>query len=381
MTNATQHRPLDGVRVIDFSMFVAGPVCTRSLADLGADVIKVEPKEGDNLRNLGPIRDGASAYFGHLNVGKRSLVLDLKQPADLAVALELVRGADIVVENGRPGVMKRLGLDYETLSAMNPRLVYCSISGFGQVGPGAESPAYAQTVQAASGYDLAFMGYQDGQDRPPNTGIFTADILAGVYAFSGVMTALYDRERTGLGQFVDLAMMDCMLNLLPYEFQEAQFPARKRRPVFKPMRTTDGYIMVALVSPRNFSVLFDLLGHKEWDSDPRFATAVGRAEHWDELMVYIEQWTALRSSEECGRVLFDAGIPVTKYKTVREAMQDPQLAARGSISTVRDSVGTFLVPNLPFKLSNALTNPGLAVAKIGEHSKEVREELQKISAA
>ncbi len=153
--------PLEGVRVIDFSIMMAGPYCTRFLADMGAEVIKVETPDGDHIRNLEPLRTGRSAYFGHMNCGKRSVVLDLKKPAAVEAAKGLVSKADIVVENFRPGVAERLGVDYETLAGADARLIYCSISGFGQTGPAADRPAYAQVVQASSGYDIALMKYQE----------------------------------------------------------------------------------------------------------------------------------------------------------------------------------------------------------------------------
>jgi crotonobetainyl-CoA:carnitine CoA-transferase CaiB-like acyl-CoA transferase len=364
-------KPLHGIRVVDFSMFIAGPYCTRYLADLGADVIKVEPPEGDNLRTNAPFRNGASSYFGHVNAGKRSVVLDLKQPDDQARAVALVREADILVENGRPGNMKRLGLDYPTVSATNPRLIYCSVSGYGQDGPAADRPAYAQTVQAGCGYDLTFSRYQDGDGRPPNTGIFTADMVAAVYAFGAVQTALYDRERTGAGQHIDLALLDCMMNLLPYEFQEAQFPAATRRHVYKPMRTEDGYVMMGLISPRNFNSLFDLIGRPDWKTHDTFGNAAGRTAHWDELMASIEAWTRVRTTAQCEQQVAAAGIPVTRYKSVREAMQDPQFAHRGSFSTVADRAGAYQIANLPFRLSNADTRPGPLVPEKGQHTAEI----------
>lgn len=364
-------KPLTGIRVIDFSMFIAGPYCTRYLADLGADVVKVEPREGDNLRTNAPHRDGASSYFGHVNAGKRSVVLDLKQPDDYAQAAALVSEADILVENGRPGNMQRLGLDYPRVAATNPRLIYCSVSGYGQNGPAAQRPAYAQTVQAGCGYDLTFAQYQDGDGRPPNTGIFTADMVGAVYAFGAIQTALYDRERTGQGQHIDLALFDCMMNLLPYEFQEAQFPAARRRHVYKPMKTTDGYVMLGLISQRNFDSLFDLMGCPEWKSHETFGHAAGRMAHWDELMALVEDWTRVRSTAQCEQEAVAAGIPVTRYRSVREAMQDPQFAHRGSFSTVTDSAGSYQIANLPFKLSNADTRPGSFVPAKGQHTAEV----------
>jgi len=370
-TPSAMRKPLAGLRVLDFSMFMAGPYCTRYLADLGADVLKVEPEAGDNLRNGAPLREGCSSYFGQINVGKRSVVLDLKDETQRRRAAALARSADVVVENGRPGTMRKFGLDYESLRDSNPGIIYCSISGFGQSGPGADRPAFAQTMHALCGLDLAYAAYQDGPLRPPNTGIFTADILAGVYAFSGILTALYDRERTGLGQLVDLAMLDAMLNLLPYEFQEAQFPSPKRRPVYKPMRTADGFVMVGLISPKNFDALFDLMGKPEWKADERYGNPQARAENWDELMALVEQWTCQQETEQCVRQVKEAGLAVTRYQTVKEAMRDPQLAARGSVSTVWDDAGTFAVANLPFKMSNAATEAQGRVAALGEHTWQV----------
>ena len=210
MPEPITRRPLHGVRVLDFSMFMAGPYCTRYLADLGADVIKVEPVEGDNLRHASPLREGFSRYFGHINVGKRSVVIDLKANAGREQAHRLAREVDVIVENVRPGTMKRFGLDHASLRARDPRLIYCSVSGYSQEGPGAHLPAFAQTMHAASGLGLAFAGYQDGDRRqPPNTGIFTADILAGLLPFtlsgaatraSGRVPSLGEHTEQVLGQ-------------------------------------------------------------------------------------------------------------------------------------------------------------------------------------
>lgn len=373
MSEATPaRRPLNGIRVLDFSMFMAGPYCTRYLADLGADVIKVEPVDGDNLRNSTPQRDGCSSYFGHINVGKRSVVLDLKSEDGLRHAQRLARQADVIVENGRPGTMGRFGLDQASLRAALPALIYCSISGYGQEGPGAHQPAFAQTMHAASGHDLAFAGYQDGEhQRPPNTGIFTADILAGLHAFSGILTALYDRERTGLGQFVDVSLLDGMLNFLPYEVQEAQFPSAARRPVYKPLRTHDGHVMLGLITQKNFEAMFGLMGHPALAADPRYATPAGRAQHWDALMDAIQAWTAQLGTADCVNRVSQAGVPATPYRTVADVMRDPQVAFRGSLSTVSDRAGEFLVTNLPFKLSGAQTHASGRVPALGEHTHEV----------
>lgn len=373
--NAMRRSVLDGIRVVDFTMFMAGPYCTRYLADLGADVIKVEPPAGDYLRSREPLREGLSSYFGHLNAGKRSVVLDLKQEDAVAAVKRLIARADIVVENGRPGVMKRLGLDYESLSSDNPRLIYCSISGFGQTGPGASRPAYAQTIQAASGFDLAFLAYQDDRSRPANTGIFVADVLVGVYGFSAIMTALHDRSQTGKGSLVDVTMIESMLNMLPCEIQDAQVPDPEPRPAYKPFRTKDGYVMVALVSPKNFEVLFEAVGHPEKIHDPLFSTTAARMKNWDQMLEFIENWTTQYSSGGCVDLLTRAGIPVTKYNTVADAMRDQQLDHRGSLARVTDAAGDFLVPNLPFHLSDASPKVHGTVPRLGEHTQQVLDEI------
>ena len=174
--------PLDGMRVLDFTTTIAGPYCTRMMADLGAEVIKIEAAEGDMMRSRPPLRDGASTSFGQLNAGKQSIVLDLKRPEAQEIARRLLATCDFLVENFRPGVMHRFGLDYETMAKRQPELIYCSISGYGQTGPSSGLAAYAPAIHAASGFDMAHMAYQQGRDRPDNCGIYIADIVTGTYA-------------------------------------------------------------------------------------------------------------------------------------------------------------------------------------------------------
>src|SRR5579871_6197955 len=243
---------LAGVRVLDFTTIVSGPYCTRLLADLGAEVLKIEPPEGDFIRVQPPLRAGKSAYFASLNCGKKSLAVDLRQPEASELMRELAVECDIVVENSRPGVMSRLGLDYASLDKINPHIVYCSISGFGQTGSWAKRSAYAPMLHAASGFDLVNLSYQNGLERPLTSGIMVGDVLGGTYAFGAIQTALLARERTGRGDYIDLAMMDGVLSMLTYEFQEAQFPQPTRPNGFAPTRAKDGYIMIAAVKPNNF---------------------------------------------------------------------------------------------------------------------------------
>src|SRR4029077_3024297 len=200
--------PLDGVRVVDFTTTIAGPHCTRLLADLGAEAIKLEAPEGDMMRSRPPLRNGASTSFGQLNTGKKSMVLDLKRPEAMQIVQRLVANSDVVVENFRPGVMQRFGLDYPALRAVKPDLIYCAISGYGQTGPSAELPAYAPVIHAASGYDLAHLAYQGGDRRPDYCGLYIADVVTGTYAFGAIMTALFQRQLTGAGQLIDVSMLE-----------------------------------------------------------------------------------------------------------------------------------------------------------------------------
>ena len=241
--------PLDGMRVVDFTTTIAGPYCTRMMADLGATVIKIETEEGDMMRSRPPLRDGASTSFGQLNAGKQSIVLDLKRPEAQEVVRRLLAGSDFLVENFRPGVMKRFTLDYEAVAQLQPKLIYCSISGYGQTGPSSGLAAYAPAIHAASGFDMAHLAYQPGRERPDNCGIYIADIVSGTYAFGAIMAALAHRHQTGVGQHIDVSMLETMLTLMVGEVQTAQFPvAPPSRPMFGPVKTKDGYIMPAAVS-------------------------------------------------------------------------------------------------------------------------------------
>ncbi len=261
-----------GLRVLDFSTTIAGPHCARMLADMGAEVVKIEPAEGETMRTRPPVRGRCSSVFGGLNVGKSSLVLDLKSPKAIEVVRRLVAQADILVENFRPGVMRRLKLDYATLQALNPKLIYCSISGYGQTGPSAELPAYAPVIHAASGYDMAHLSYQPGRNRPDYCGIYHADVLTGVYAFGAISAALYQRQGSQRGQHIDVSMLESMLSLTLNEVQWSQFAvAPPSRPMFGPVETADGYVMIAIASEKTFQNLVTAAGRPEWIEDPRFA--------------------------------------------------------------------------------------------------------------
>ncbi|SFQ53013.1 Crotonobetainyl-CoA:carnitine CoA-transferase CaiB [Variovorax sp. OK605] len=372
---------LDGVRVLDFTAMMSGPYCTRLMADLGAEVIKVEPPEGDHIRMRPPRREGRSTYFAQLNAGKKSLSLDLKKPDAIALVREMVAQCDVLVENYRPGVMKRLGLDYEALCALNPKLVYCSISGFGQEGAWSGRSAYAPVLHAASGYDMANLDYQEGDvERPLKNGIFVADVLGGSLAFGAIQSALFRAARTGEGDHVDLSLMDAMLGLLVYECQEAQFPAERRRPLYRPTKAKDGFLLIAPVSQNNFEALARGTGHPEWITDARFRTSQEREHHWGELMQLLDDWAASRTAAECEAEMNAAGVPCSRYFTVREAMQLPPLVERQAFQTIDDGSGAFQVPNPAFRFSRTAAHARGGVPALGGDGPALLGELLGLSA-
>jgi crotonobetainyl-CoA:carnitine CoA-transferase CaiB-like acyl-CoA transferase len=367
---------LDRVRVLDFTTTIAGPHCTRLLADLGAEVIKIEAPDGDMMRTRPPMRSGASTSFGQLNAGKKSLALDLKSPRGVEAVRRLVATADVVVENFRPGVMRRFGLDYDALRPIKPDLVYCAISGYGQTGPSAELPAYAPVIHASSGYDLAHMAYQGETRRPDYCGIYIADVLTGTYAFGAIMTALYQRQMTGEGQMIDVSMLESMLSLTLSEIQAAQFAVTPPgRPVFGPVATRDGYVNLSIASERTFQNLAAASGHPHWLTDPRFAEYANRRANWGELIDELERWSKELSTSEVQAIFDRHRVPSSPYRTVREAMADPQIAHRHSFAEVRDTGGTFLALNPPFHMSAATAAARPFVAALGEHTEKLLGEI------
>jgi len=380
--DAGRRQELAGLKVADFSSVMAGPYCTRLLADLGADVIKVESPVGDHVRTASPMRNGHSSYFGMLNAGKRDVVLDLKIPQGRSAAAAIVAWADVVVENFRPGVMRKFGLDYETLAQSQPGLVYCSISGYGQTGPWIGRPATAQAIHATSGFDLALLSFQEQQMAPLSTGLFVADALAGSLAFGAVLAALRSQERTGVGGHVDLSMLDSLLSMMVYEVQTAQFPQGYDRKGYPPARTRDGYVMIAATSARHLAAMLDVIGRRDLLSDPRFNTTESRWRHAYELHEFVEQWTLSRSASECERAMVAAGVPAAQYGTVAMQLQGEQLRSRGSVIRAVDAAGEFAVLDVPFKYKSASTpeddgapRQPLRVPCMGEHTREVLHDL------
>lgn len=336
MSNSPFTQQLQGVRVLDISRVLAGPHCTAMLADLGADVIKFEvPQEGDDARHLGPFLAGESVYFGLINRGKRSVEIDFKDPSDRQRFYELVADADVLVENFRPGVTRRLGIDFDTLKQHNPRLIYASISGFGQDGPLSGRPAYDIVAQAMSGL-MSVTGF--AATGPTRSGESIGDLCAGVYAAWAISSALFARERHAPGaQYIDVAMFDVLFSLqmtgLSNLYANGVAPGLvgNRHPVSTPFdtyRAADGLVVIAVASNRLFERLCQCMGQLELAIDPRFIDDASRTRHEPQLRAAIEAWTAQHSVEHLCDGLLEAGVPSSPVWDLAEAASSEHARVR-----------------------------------------------------
>lgn len=336
-----ENKPLLGIRVLDLSRVLAGPYCTSMLADLGAEVIKVEmPKYGDDSRHLGAFdAEGESIYYALINRGKRSIELDFKDSVDLERFYELVKNADVIVENFRPGVTERLQIDYESLKAQNPRLVYASISGFGQDGPFAKYPAYDIVAQAMSGM-MSITGFKE--TGPTRIGESLGDIVAGIYASWGISSALFARERTGKGQYIDIAMFDSLLSLqvtgLASLFAgENPTLVGNRHPISTPFDTykaKDGLVVIAIANDKLFKRFCESMGLAELSQDPKYISDGSRTVNEKELKVIIESWMSDRSVDEVCEQLGRDGIPVSAVWDLKTAAYSEQSKFRNILIDV-----------------------------------------------
>lgn len=367
---------LDNIKVLDFSRVLAGPYCTMLLADMGAEVIKIErPETGDDTRGFGPFQKDESGYFMYLNRGKKSIALDLKQPESLEVIHQLVKESDVVVENFRPGVMKKLGLDYESLKAINPEIVYASISGFGQNGPYSQRPAYDIVAQAMGGL-TSITGYPD---RPPTkAGASLGDMGAALYTAYGIMVALFHRERTGEGQYVDVAMVDTIFSLLESNVMRYTVdkiaPERmgNRHPISAPFDTykvKDGYIVIAVANDPLFERLCSVMDKVELTKDPRFYTDVEREKNEAALKVIIETWLEHYTVDEAVDYLNDGGIPSSPILNIDEICESEHTRTREMLVEIEHPIaGKTMIPGNPVKLSktpSVIKNPS---PRLGEHN-------------
>jgi crotonobetainyl-CoA:carnitine CoA-transferase CaiB-like acyl-CoA transferase len=333
-------------------------------------VIKIEAVgDGDVTRFAEPIVGGVSLVFAAYNTGKQSVSLDLKAPAGIAAAKALIASADIVVENFRPGVMKRLGLDYDSLAADHPRLIYCSVSGYGQTGPLAHKAAYAPVLAAFSGYDSVYIADQGGAVPPPKTTMFIADSLAAVYAFGAIQTALVQRERFGIGGPVDVTLLESMISLLAIQYQQAQVEGEVDATMFSPYKAADGYLHIPLVNPKNYSSVYETIGHPEWLADPDYTTLPALLSRRSEVFTAIADWAVTKSCKECEAAMLAVGIPCSLFLTPREVLQEPHVIGRGSMAPLTLGDGQYKVPNLPFRIGGSDIGARPDIPRAGEHTR------------
>lgn len=327
-------KPLSGIKVLDLTRVLAGPYCTALLADLGAEVIKLEPPHGDDYRHIGPFLDGESALFSLNNRGKKSIALNLKDPAGVALARQIAAGCDVVVENFRPGVAEKIGLGPEPLLAANPALVYARISGFGQTGPYRDLPAYDLVVQAMSGL-MAATGEEGG--APLKTGESIADLMGGLFGSWSILAALLAASRTGAGTVLDIAMYDALFSLLTTShalaFYAGQTPQRvgNRHPLSTPFgcfTTADGQVVIAVLTPAQFARLAALIGQPGLPQDADFATDEARTLNEPRLKAMIESWSKTQSTEAAMVALAEAQLPCAPILTIHDAAASAQAAAR-----------------------------------------------------
>jgi crotonobetainyl-CoA:carnitine CoA-transferase CaiB-like acyl-CoA transferase len=375
--------PLDGITVLDLTRVLSGPYCTMLLADMGARVIKIEqPGKGDDTRAWGPpFIAGESAYFLSINRNKESVTLDFKQPAGRGLLDRLIGKADVLVENFRPGAMRRLGLDYETLAGTHQRLVYASISGFGQHGPKRDRPGYDAVVQAEGGL-MSVTGAADGP--PYRLGVAIADLVAGLLAAQGVTLALLARHRTGRGQQVDVGMLDGVAALLSYQaaifFATGETPPRmgNRHPTIVPYETfeaADGEFVLAVGNDAQFKRFCGVADLQGIADDERFATNPGRVRNYAELRAALAAALRGRPRTEWIDALTAAGVPCGSVRDVREVLTDPHLDARRMVEAVEHATaGTLKVLGVPIKLSDTPGRVRTAPPILGQHTTSVLQE-------
>ncbi|RTM12623.1 MAG: CoA transferase, partial [Bradyrhizobiaceae bacterium] len=356
-------RPFEGVKILDFTQVLAGPYASYQLALLGADVIKIERREGEDMRRTPLSREwaerGLAPAFQAVNGNKRSLTLDLQKPEAIAIVKKLAKTVDVVMENFRPGVMDRLGIGYEALSAINPKLIYCAVSGFGQTGPDRLRPGYDGKMQALSGI-MAISGHPE--TGPTRAGFAVCDVLSGATAAFGVSSALYQRDRTGKGQFVDVSMLEATLAFLSGQIADWSVAGHRqtlsgnqavsRRTTANLFKCGDGHILLAVNNEKQYRALMAALGREDTLSDPRFADWFSRNENEPALRAIIEEALAARPAREWETILEDAGAPCASIWKVEEVIDHPQIKARGAIQELDTPYGRLRFAGSGFKLAH-----------------------------
>jgi len=381
--------PLAGITILEVGHILSGPFSTMLLADLGARVIKVErPSLGDEARRLGPQVSGEAAYFISVNRGKKSVTIDLSREEGREIVRKLCLEVDVFVENFVPGTMKRLGLDYASLNVLNPRLIYASISGFGQDGPYAQHPALDIIVQAMGGM-MSVTGEPNGP--PIRPGASLGDSVAGLFATTAILAALLERERTGKGQYLDVSMLDCQVTMMENAFAryfatgKVPGPLGSRHPAavpFQSFATQDGYIVVALISDQSdpWIRFCKAIGHPELAKDSRFSDATGRVQNYSLLAPLIEAAIRKKTSREWLEEFSRIGIPCGPVNTIDAVASDSQILHRGMIADIpHKKLGKWKVANSPFKFNDSSSYPQGPSPGLGEHTDEVLREMLNLS--
>ena len=374
---------LDGIKILDLTRILAGPYSTMILADMGADVIKIErPETGDDSRQFGPYVNEESAYFMSLNRNKRSITMNLKSEESVEVFLKMVKEADIVIENFRPGTMEKLGLGYERLKEINPRIIYAASSGFGHTGPYKERPAYDAVVQAMGGV-MSITGEKGG--APIKFGTSIADITAGLYTTIGILSALQYRNRTGKGQKVDIAMLDTQVSLLEnaiaryYASGEIPEPLGNRHPSiipFEDFETLDGSIMISAGNDSLWKKLCNALNLEDLKEDKRFKTNPLRGENYEELRPLLSEVFKSKDTEDWINILNSYGIPNGPINNIEDIVNDPQIQAREMIVDVEHpKAGNMKMPGVPIKMSETQGSVRSPAPILGEHTDNILKEF------
>ena len=376
-------KALQDLVVLDLTRVLAGPYAGMMLADMGADVIKVEArKTGDDSRAFGPFLKGESTYFMSLNRGKRSITLDLKAPEGKAILKELVKKADILLENFRGGTMQKLGLSYDVLKEVNPRLIYVSCTGFGQTGPYATDPAYDVIVQGMGGI-MSITGQEGGE--PTRVGASIGDITAGLFSAIGALTAVHARTLTGKGQFVDVAMLDCQLAILENAVARylntgvSPVPIGNRHPSITPFEafpSKDGHIIIAVGNDNLWKKFCTLIDKLEWVDDDRFKTNPLRTEHQPELRQLLLPIFVTKTTKEWIAVLKDLGVPVGPINKVEDVVKDPSIVEREMIISVEHPVAGHLeMPGVPIKMSDTPGSVDRPAPVLGADTASILKEM------
>ncbi len=366
---------LEGYKVVDLSRFVAGPYCSMLLGDMGAEVIKVERPNGDEQREMEPAVDDLSTYFIVANRNKRSLTLNLKDPTGKEILRRLLRDADVVVENFRPGVMERLGFGYEQLRELNPRIIMTSISGFGQSGPAAKRPAFDSVAQAMGG-----LMSMTGEGRPVLAGTWVGDYSAGLYAAFGTMLALFNREHTGKGQHVDIALLDSIVSWLrtsipDYLLFNKKPPRNGSRNAYHcpigSFQTSNGYLFITAATQKQYEGLTHAAGHPEWMENPKFSTEAARLENSAEVDHLVEEWTKSLTTEEVLAALEKNDVPCAPINDIEQVLANEQVQYREDVVWARCHTGENIpMPGIVVKLSDTPGTVRLAPPAIGDYNEE-----------